>query len=225
MNKEINARQLKTIQNFWNWFQDNEQNIYNAIILGINPNEVMEYFDINLGYVSKKIECFFIKNPSGSQKNQMIFSAYGYRKIFPKIIALGDAAPKLEYFIAQTFIKPLTSENLNQLPEDFHDIIKQIVIKLENYDIYKKQVKITLYLPEKYEFENNFKAYNLAELALLFTLGEVKFNNHIDDFEVKPFTNNEKGLLSLTELTEFIDYLSKTNLNKKLKVLLGYGKP
>jgi len=108
MNKQLNPRQLKTIQNFWTWFQYNEQTIYYAVKLGINTDEVIKYFDQNLDYVSKRIECFFLDNASESQKNQIIFSAYGYKKLFPKLIALGDTVPRLENFSVQTFIKPMT---------------------------------------------------------------------------------------------------------------------
>ncbi len=55
MNKQLNPRQIKTIQNFWTWFQDNEQAIYHAYKLGINSDEVIENLHRNLNYVSKRI--------------------------------------------------------------------------------------------------------------------------------------------------------------------------
>ena len=218
MNKELNPRQIKTIQNFWSWFQDNEKTIYYAVKLGINTDEVIKYFDQNLDYVSKRIECFFLENSSESQKHQIIFSAYGYKKLFPKLIALGDAAPRLEHFSVQTFIKPLTPENYNQIPEVFNKIIQQSLIKLDDYNISSKKVKITLYLPENFEFENEYQLFVSAELAIMFTLGEVNYKKHIADFEVKQITKKTNGLLQLSELTEFIEYLSKINYSRKLKI-------
>ena len=218
MNRQLNPRQIKTIQNFWNWFQDNEKTIYYAVKLGINTDEVIKYFDQNLDYVSKRIECFFLDNASKSQKHQIIFSAYGYKKLFPKLIALGDAAPRLEHFSVQTFIKPLTPENYNQIPEVFHKIIQQSLIKLDDYNISSKKVKITLYLPENFEFENEYQLFVSAELAIMFTLGEVNYKKHIADFEVKQITKKTNGLLQLSELPEFIEYLSKINYSRKLKI-------
>ena len=218
MNKQLNPRQIKTIQNFWTWFQDNEKTIYYAVKLGINTDEVIKYFDQNLDYVSKRIECFFLENSSESQKHQIIFSAYGYKKLFPKLIALGDAAPRLEHFSVQTFIKPLTPENYNQIPEVFHKIIQQSLIKLDDYNISSKKVKITLYLPENFEFENEYQLFVSAELAIMFTLGEVNYKKHIADFEVKQTSKNSNGLLQLLELSEFIEYLSKINYSRKLKI-------
>ena len=62
MNKQLNPRQIKTIQNFWNWFQDNEQAIYNACKLEINKDEVLFNLERNFNYVSKRIEHFIIAN-------------------------------------------------------------------------------------------------------------------------------------------------------------------
>ena len=58
MNKELNPRQIKTIQNFWTWFQDNEHTIYNAYKLEINKEEVLNHLERNLYYVSKRMEYF-----------------------------------------------------------------------------------------------------------------------------------------------------------------------
>ncbi len=56
MNKQLNHRQIKNIQNFWNWFQDNEQAIYHACKLEINKEEVFFHIQRNLNYISKRIE-------------------------------------------------------------------------------------------------------------------------------------------------------------------------
>lgn len=219
MNKELTPHQQKTIQNFWNWFQDNEQVIYYALKLGINTDEVMKYLDQNLDYVSKRIEYIIYENSSKTDNYQIIFSAFGYKKLFPKIAALGDRAPQLEYFTIQTFIKPYTKDNFNQIPEGFQNLINQSWIKLEDYNITNKKIKLILYLPEYFDFENEIESFIKAETTLMFTLGEVNYKTHIADFEIQPAPQNINGLLSLTELPEFIDYLSKINCSRKLKIL------
>ena len=52
----------------------------------------------------------------------------------------------------------------------------------------------------------------------MFTLGEVNYKKHIADFEVKQTSKNSNGLLQLLELSEFIEYLSKINYSRKLKI-------
>ena len=124
----------------------------------------------------------------------------------------------MEHFSVQTFIKPLTPENYNQIPEGFHKILQQSLIKLDDYNISSKKVKITLYLPDNFEFENEFQLFVSAELAIMFALGEVNYKKHIADFEVKQISKNTNGLLQLSELPEFIEYLSKINYSRKLKI-------
>ena len=68
MNKQLNPRQIKTIQNFWTWFQDNEQTIYNACKLEINKEEVLNHLERNLYYVSKRMEYFITKHPQDDNK-------------------------------------------------------------------------------------------------------------------------------------------------------------
>ena len=79
---------MKQITTFWNYFQKNEETIKNAILLGINTNEVFSLFERKLDYISKRIG-YIITRPSEDQdKYTIIFTANGYRKLFPKITAL-----------------------------------------------------------------------------------------------------------------------------------------
>jgi hypothetical protein len=68
---------MKQIKTFWNWFQDNEESINNAILLGINTKEVLYHLNRNYAYISKRIG-FLIIGPS---KNQ---NKYTIRKIKEK---------------------------------------------------------------------------------------------------------------------------------------------
>ena len=211
MNKQLNPRQIKTIQNFWTWFQDNEQAIYNACKLEIKKEEVFFHIQRNLNYISKRIEIIIYEIPNQVNKLHIMITALGYKKLFPKVIALGDTAPKLEHFTIHTFIKPLTPDNKYILPSFISIAMQQIFIKLEDYNTATKKVVLIVYTPESLE------KFNLSFL-LYFILGEVKYKKHIKDVYFKPLPKNTNGLLSLSELPEFIDYLAKINYSRKLKV-------
>ena len=218
MNKQLNHRQIKTIQNFWNWFQDNEQAIYNACKLEINKDEVLFHLERNLNYVSKRIEHFITKHPQDENKLKVFISAHGYRKLFPKMKALEENIPILEYFSIQVYITPFNTQEPT-IPYNMVETIKNTFIKLEDYNTVTKKIILTLYCHEKIMQLNIKKVERHAYLLLLFTLGEVKYKKHIYDFNCEVMPQNTNGLLSLSELPEFIDYLAKINYSRKLKII------
>ena len=218
MNKQLSPRQIKTIQNFWTWFQQNEQAIYHAYKLGINSDEVIENLHRNLNYVSKRIAIYIYMQNNQPNKFCVIFSAHGYRKLFPKIIALGEKAPKLEYFTPHTFLKPLSCDNKNQFSDNIIEMINSIFIKLEDYNIASKKVILTLYYPNSLTSEDKLNSKQYVKTLLRFTLGEVNFKKHIKEVHFKPLPKNINGLLALSELPEFIDFLTKINYCRKLKI-------
>jgi hypothetical protein len=217
MNKQLNPRQIKTIQNFWTWFQDNEQAIYNACKLEINKDEVLFHLQRNLNYVSKRIEYFITNHPQNEDKLKLFFTAHGYKKLFPKMNELEQKTPTLQYFSIQVFITPLNLETPT-IPNDLAELIQNTKIKLEDYNTATKKIILTLYCHEKIMQLNIKKVERHAYLLLLFTLGEVKYKKHIYDFNCEVMPQNTNGLLSLSELPDFIDYLAKINYSRKLKI-------
>jgi hypothetical protein len=217
MNKHLTPRQIKTIQNFWTWFQDNEQAIYNACKLEINKKEVLFHLQRNLNYVSKRIEYFITNHPQNEDKLKLFFTAHGYKKLFPKMNELEQKTPTLQYFSIQVFITPLNLENPT-IPNDLAELIQNTKIKLEDYNIATKKIILTLYGNKNTMQISKKKLERNAYILLLFTLGEIKYKKHIYDFNCEVMPQNTNGLLSLSELPEFIDYLAKINYSRKLKI-------
>jgi hypothetical protein len=217
MNKHLTPRQIKTIQNFWTWFQDNEQAIYNACKLEINKDEVLFHLQRNLNYVSKRIEYFITNHPQNENKLKLFFTAHGYKKLFPKMKELEEKIPNLQYFAIQVYITPLNLETPT-IPNDLAELIQNTKIKLEDYNTATKKIILTLYCHENSIQLNIKKVERHAYLLLLFTFGEVKYKKHIYDFNCEAMPQNTNGLLSLSELPEFIDYLAKINYSRKLKI-------
>ncbi|MBM6499774.1 hypothetical protein [Flavobacterium macrobrachii] len=217
MNKHLNPRQIKTIQNFWNWFQDNEQAIYNACKLEINKDEVLFRLQRNLNYVSKRIEYFITNHPQNENKLKVFFTAHGYKKLFPKMNELEEKIPSLQYFAIQVYITPLNLENPT-ISSDLAELIQNTKIKLEDYNTASKKIILSVYFNEQDLNENKRKIEIKAYRLLLFTLGEVKYKKHIANFNCETIPPNFNGLLTLSKLPEFIDYLAKINYSRKLKI-------
>jgi hypothetical protein len=217
---------MKKITTFWNWFQKNEQEIINSFHLGINSDEVCSLFEKKLAYVSKRIS-FIIKIPKTSQeKHTIIFTGFGYRKLFPKIIALEKQAPPLEHFIAQAFIKPLDALEKYKdgtdepfVCDNYEIKLSDIQIALLDYNVTTKHIKINLYLPHYNELQYFDDLESNIDWIVMHILGEIAFRKHIKEILLHQMPLEPKGLLSLIELPDFIDYLYKINSRKKTRMI------
>ena len=207
---------MKQIKTFWNWFQDNEEAIKNAFLLGINTEEVFTHLLRNYNYISKRVG-FLIYAPNiNSDKCKIVFTAYGYRKLFPKIIALEDQVPQLQYFIPQAFIKPMQQvskiKNGTDLPcsyENYEFKISELRLALIDYNIATKQLKIKLYIPNYNEIKQFEELESDLKFLVMEVIGEIAFRKHIKFIATEQLPNSINGLLPLIELPEYIDYLYK----------------
>ena len=224
---------MKQISKFWSWFQDNEEAIKNALLFGFKTKELVIvrrndeaifHFKRNLNYISKRIG-FLIISPSKNQdKYTIIFTAEGYRKLFPKLIALEDQAPQLQYFIAQAFIKPiqdktpyLTGNDEPYIFKKYKIKISQLQIALADYNITAKQLKINLYIPAYDRIKDCDEIENNLKYLVMEVIGEIAFRKHIKRIEFLEVPEATNGLLSLIELPDFIDYLYKINSRQKTR--------
>ena len=215
---------MKKITTFWNYFQKNEQEILNAILLGINTEEVLSQITKKLDYVSRGIG-YVIKAPKTiNDKFIIIFTGNGNRKLFPKIITLENQTPKLQHFIAQAFIKPLedTTKYKNGSDEpvickNYEIKISEIQIALLDYNIATKHIKINLYLPDYNELKQYEDLKSNIDWIVMQIVGEIAFRKHIKHIELNQMPLKPIGLLSLMELPDFIEYLYKINSRKKTR--------
>ncbi|WP_291097644.1 MULTISPECIES: hypothetical protein [unclassified Flavobacterium] len=215
---------MKQITTFWNYFEKNEQVILNAILLGINTDEVFSQIKHKLDCVSKRIG-FVIKAPlTINDKFIIIFTGGGYRKLFPKIIAFEEQAPPLKHFTAQAFIKPLqnTTKYINGTDEpcsckNYEIKISEIQMALLDYNIATKQIKINLYIPYYNEIKQFDDLKSNIDWIVMQIIGEIAFRKHIKQIQLNQMPLEPIGLLSLMELPDFIEYLYKINSRKKTR--------
>ena len=215
---------MKQITTFWNYFQKNEQEILNAILLGINTDEVFSQLTKKLDYVSRRIG-YVIKAPKTiNDKFIIIFTGNGNRKLFPKIITLENQTPKLQHFIAQAFIKPLedTTKYKNGSDEpvickNYEIKISEIQIALLDYNIATKHIKINLYLPDYNELKQYEDLKSNIDWIVMQIVGEIAFHKHIKEIQLHQMPLEPIGLLSLIELPDFIAYLYQINSRKKTR--------
>jgi hypothetical protein len=217
---------MKQIKSFWNWFQDNEEAIQNALLLGINAKEVITHLNRNYGYISKRIGFLIYAPEKDSDKYTIIFTANGYSKLFHKLIALEEQAPKLKYFIPQAFIKPMLEvskykegKDLPRLFQNYEFKISQLQFALENYNIETKHLKIKIYLPAFDEIKQFEELETDIKYIVMEIIGEIAFRKHIKHIQLDQLQPTQKGLLNLIELPHYIDYLYKINSRGKTRIM------
>ena len=198
----------------------------NAILLGINTDEIFSQIKHKLDCVSKRIG-FVIKAPiTINDKFIIIFTGGGYRKLFPKIIAFAEQAPTLKHFTAQAFMKPLqnTAKYINGTDEpcrceNYEIKISEIQMALLDYNIETKQIKINLYLPDYHEIKQYEDLKSNIDWIVMQIVGEIVFRKHIKKIQLNQLPFEANGLLSMMELPDFIEYLYKINSRKKTRQL------
>lgn len=218
MNKKLNEKQIKTIKNFWSWVVDNEIAIFNAVVLDLNRKEVMQHFDRNLNYVSKRIGTMMYFD---KESLAIIFTVGGFRKLFPKLIAIEENIPKLTKLIPMVFIKPITEkEKYLQKNDEAISIYNQylkisdLYLKLDDFNTSTKKIDITIFHP----YKESEKMHEALTFAVMLVIGEIAFKKHLKNIEIKPITKNPHGLLQLIELDEFIKYLYNCMIYKRIKI-------
>lgn len=204
---------MKQIQRFWNWFQHNEQAVLNAYLLAVNTEEVFTNLGRHLSYVSKRIG-FVIKQQEGNEKCIIIFSGEGYRKLFPKLKALEQQAPRLELFIPQAFIRP--TQNLQKIKErgdspltfaNYELKISDLQVALLSFNIPLKQLKIQIAMSNYNELKDFEELRNDIAYLIMVVIGEINYRKHIRNFEIIPLIPQQSGLLHISQLQEYIDYM------------------
>jgi hypothetical protein len=224
--KPITENSKKKITTFWNYFQKNEQEIFNAFVLGINKQEVITQTVKKLESVSRRI-AFIIEPPLGfDDKYKIVFTGYGYRKLFPKMIALENQAPELKHYTAQAFIKPLddTTSYRDGIDEpcickNFEIKISELQLALLDYDIANKKIKIDLYLPDYNELKHFEDLKDNINWIVMQVIGEMAFFKNIQQINLHQMPLEPIGLLPLIELPDFIAYLYQINSRKKTRLI------
>jgi len=217
---------MKQIKTFWNWFQNNEKAINNALLLDKNAEEILIQLEKKLKSISKKIGFLIDDSISNEDKYTIIFTAGGCPQLFPILLALEEQAPTLQYFTPQAFIKPFTNtipyKNGTDLPyiyKTYEIKISELQLALVDYDSDTKQLNILVYLPNYYDLIVNEDLEANIDFIIMQIIGEIAFLKHIKQILLAPLLQSLSGLLGIIELPDYIDYLHKINSKNKTRIV------
>ncbi len=225
MKKQMTPQMLKQIKSFWKWFEQNEVQILEAFTTLTKHDEVFNQLNRKLSYVSKRIGFILVGRKSNSEKVKLIITAHGYRKLYPKVNALINNAPKSIHWDFQAFIQPnkdieMFKQGIDNpyIFQDFEIKTSELYFKPLEFNTFQKKMKIVVYLKNyKYHFDND--AIDEAVYIIIQDLiGEENFKKTISLVQLAQLPENPLNLVHLYELQEYIDFLNKINRRVKIEI-------
>ena len=222
--KTVSPSAILKIDAFWKWFSKNRVQIEMAIRQRENKLQILTNLDKRISNISKYVS-FLLKGPNADDTKIfiIIFTVGGQLKKVRWAKAFENSAPSFPNWKIQALIQPcenlevIKSGNDNPIIyQDFELKISEMYFNLKDYDIYKKNINIVMYLQNyKYHYENEYLE-EIVHIALEELLGEIAFRNSISNIEIAQIPNKKENLLPLYELPQYIDLIK--NSNRKLKI-------
>lgn len=207
---------MKSINTFWNWFQDNNQNIKNVFNeTPKNQKHIFFWLSKHLHYYCKEIDFIIIFPKKPTDKSELIITANGDPTYFKQVMDLVDNAPKLRTWKFTAFIQ--LKENIEKIIEGLDNpyIFPEITIKTSEikflplgYDEESKKIDITVYL-KNYNIHCDTKTWEQALYIIMQDLlGEKALYQNINFVQLAQMPDKEEELIELYDLQFFIDDLN-----------------
>jgi hypothetical protein len=214
---------IKSISTFWNWFQDNNQNIKN--IHNETPKAQKHLFfwlKKHLHNYCKEVDFVIAFPKRPTDKATLIITANGNPEYFKQVEDLIAKAPRLRTWIFTAFIQP--KEDMDRIMDGLDNpyVFKDITIKTSdimflplNCDESGNKFDIRIYL-KNYNILGNTKTWKEAVYIIMQELfGERYLYQRINLIQLAQWPNNNNDLIHLYDLQYYLDYIN-TSQNQKL---------
>jgi hypothetical protein len=190
--------QLHREKAFWNWFQSNDERLYN---FERDQEHIFDLLHAELGKVDESLT--FEIGPIENGRREFIISADGIQEAFPKVEALYAVAPVLPRwkFVKYRPRREPMDISLGDLRIDYHTIVVDPHLQGDKVDL-------TLYLPG-YSEHTQAEYRRIAFLFLDQALGEYDVETRVGYIELKARDQAPPRALSLAQLPTAFDKLLK----------------
>lgn len=203
---------MKSINNLWNWFQDNNKTIQNLIhATPTNQKQISFWLSKQLGYHSKELNVILVFPKKKTKKNKLIITANGNADYFNQAIKLVDNAPivkdwKFTAFIDATSVIDKIINGLDN-PYIYQDITlkssESKFIALDNNEE-KSKLDLMVYL-KNYTLHCENKTLQQAIFIIILDLLGEKLLNNINFLQLAQIPINYGGQIYLYDMQFFID--------------------
>lgn len=200
---------MKTITNFWNYFQ---QNNFAFLLLNEIPKEELKiHFDrlIEILHQYNKDLDLIIKNKTNG--SEIIITANGNPYLFKEVELLLHHAPVIERWKITAFLQPETNltkyEKGTDKPLDYYGINLRIseiyFIPIKNLEK-ETDLGIKVFIKNYIIHKENPRLREAVYVHIEHLIGEKAFANDIAFIEIGQLENNHADLINLYYLLSFI---------------------
>lgn len=205
---------MKTINTFWNWFQDNQHTIKNLINEPPETQKNISYWiHKNLGYYCKEIDFMIVFPKNQKKKTEFIITSNGNSEHFHQVIDLIDNAPVVRTWKFTAFIKPIQANEKATSHLDKPCIIQDISLKSDelkftplNQDNKAKKSDIIIYMKNNQIHCNNESLNQAIFIILQDLLGKNIPYQKINLVQLANLPDTEEeNLIHLYDLQLYID--------------------
>ncbi|KFF10447.1 DUF695 domain-containing protein [Flavobacterium hydatis] len=203
---------IKSNADFWNWFEKNEKDFYNAVSRGTNIEK--DFFDkLSPQLQALKEGYFFLTGMLNEQTAELVLTADGNIKNIVFVEELVNAAPKLPNW-KFTALKPATNiENVSIKMGDYTFGTENLFFYSNDDKEYPDTIDITVVHLDCNE-ENKPIITNGTYIFLDNYLGELHFTENIDIIEVIGKDEANKELIPIEKLQAFLIWRQKEFVEK-----------
>ena len=200
---------MKSITNFWNYYQKN--NFVFLLLNEISKNELKIHFDklIEILHTYNKDVDLIIKNKTNEA--ELIITANGNPYLFKEVELLVHHAPKMHRWKISAFLKPLSNltiyKNNTDKPLEYYGISLRIsemyFIPLKNSNK-PNDLGIKGLLKNYILHKGNPRLREAVYIHIEHLIGEKSFANNISFIEMGQLNGNQKDEIALYHLYKYI---------------------
>ena len=200
---------MKTITNFWNYFQQN--NFVFLLLNEIPKDELKIHFDklIEILHQYNKDLDLIIKNKTNGA--ELIITANGNPYLFKEVELLVHHAPAIKRWKITAFLQPETNltkyENGTDKPLEYYGITLRIsemyFIPIENPNK-PTDLGIKVLLKNYIVHKDNPRLREAVYVHIEHLIGEKAFANNIAFIEIGQLEGDDENLIKMYKLTSFI---------------------
>ena len=200
---------IKTITNFWNYFQQN--NFVFLLLNEISKDELKIHFDklIEILHQYNKDLDLIIKNKKSGA--ELIITANGNPYLFKEVELLVHHAPAIKRWKITAFLQPETNltkyENGTDKPLEYYGITLRIsemyFIPIENPNK-PTDLGIKVLLKNYIVHKDNPRLREAVYVHIEHLIGEKAFANNIAFIEIGQLEGDDENLIKMYKLTSFI---------------------